>query len=165
MWIILKFDKKKLNLMKMIFKKNFGGKYKIYSPKICLENFRKNKVVKKEVNLLGDYLFCYHDSFRNLSNLKRINSFRGLKYYLSGFMESQNEILDFINKCKLSENSDGFVSNTFCDLKINNNYKFISGPLTNQIFKLVELQKNRINILLGNLKSSVIKKDFLFKPA
>ena len=164
MWIILKFDKKRLNLLKDDFKKNFGNRYKIYSPKICLENFKKNKVVKKEVNLLGDYLFCYHDSFSKLSNLKRLNNFRGLKYYLTGFIESQNEILDFIDKCKLSENNKGFLSDTFCDLKINQNYKFISGPLTNQIFKLIELQKNRINILLGNLKSTVIKKDFLFKP-
>ena len=47
MWIILKFDKKKLNLMKNDFKKNFVVNIK-FTPKICLENFRKNKVVKKK---------------------------------------------------------------------------------------------------------------------
>lgn len=165
MWIILKFDKKRLSFLLDDLKKNFGNTHKIYSPKICLEKYKKNKAFKKEVNLLGDYLFCYHESFKNLINLKKLNNFRGLKYYLTGYIESQNEILDFINKCKLSENGKGFLSYTFCDLIINQNYKFISGPLTNQIFKLKGLKKNRINILLGNLKSTVIKKDFLYEPA
>ena len=164
MWIILKFDRKRLSFLRNDFKKFFGDKHRIYSPKICLQYFKKNKSFKKEVNLLGDYLFCYHNSFSNLINLKKLNNFRGLKYYLTGYIESQNEILDFVNKCKLSENSKGFLSDTFCDLIVNQNYKFISGPLTNQIFKLIELKKNRINILLGDLKSTVIKKDFLFKP-
>ena len=156
MWIILKFDKKRLSFLLNDFKKNFGDKYKIYSPKICLDYFKKNKAFKKEVNLLGDYLFCYHDSFKNFINLKKLNNFRGLKYCLNGYIESQNEILDFINKCKLSENGKGFLSDTFCDLIINQNYKFIS--------KLKELKKNRINILLGDLKSTVIKRDFLYEP-
>lgn len=164
MWIILKFDKKRFSFLLDDFKKNFGDKYNIYSPKMCLEYFKKNKAFKKEVNLLGDYLFCYHESFKNLINLKRLNNFRGLKYYLAGYIESQNEILDFINKCKLSENGKGLISDTFCDLIINQNYKFISGPLINQIFKLKELKKNRINILLGDLKSTVIKRDFLYEP-
>ena len=164
MWIILKFDKKRLSFLLNDFKKNFGDKYKIYSPKICLDYFKKNKAFKKEVNLLGDYLFCYHDSFKNFINLKKLNNFRGLKYCLNGYIESQNEILDFINKCKLSENGKGFLSDTFCDLIINQNYKFISGPMINQIFKLKELKKNRINILLGDLKSTVIKRDFLYEP-
>ena len=58
MWIILKFDKKRFSFLLTDFKKNFGDKYKIYSPKICFDYFKKNKAIKKEVNLLGDYLFC-----------------------------------------------------------------------------------------------------------
>ena len=56
MWIILKFDKKRLNFLLNDFKKVWRKNIKFTTPKICLEYFKKNKAFKKEVNLLGDYL-------------------------------------------------------------------------------------------------------------
>lgn len=164
MWTVIKFDKKRLSSLKEDFYKKFGENYKIYIPKICLKNYKNNKIIRKEINLLGNYLFCYHNSFDDTANINKLNNLRGLKYCLSGFKDSQHEIEDFINKCKSSEDKNGFLSNNFFDLKINKKYKFISGPFTNQIFKIIELQKNKINILMGNIKSTVIKKDFLFQP-
>ena len=73
-------------------------------------------------------------------------------------------IMDFINKCKDSENKDGFLSYKFYNLKLNKPYKFFSGPFTNKIFKIIELQKNKIHILMGNLKTTVKKEDFLIQP-
>ena len=43
-------------------------------------------------------------------------------------------------------------------------YKFSSGPFTNKIFKIIALNKNKIDILMGNIKSTINKKNFLFEP-
>ena len=46
----------------------------------------------------------------------------------------------------------------------NSDYQFFSGPFANSIFKIVELQKNKINVVIGNLKTTIKKKEFLFQP-
>ena len=58
-----------------------------------------------------------------------------LKYILKGFNQSQKEICSFIEKCKLSEDSDGYISEQFYDLKINSDYKFFSDLLQIQFLK------------------------------
>ena len=164
MWTIIKFEKKSLNFLKSDLKNKLGINCKFYIPKILFKRFYKKKLIKKEFNLLGDYLFCFHDKFNDLKIIKTINYIRGLKYVLDGFNQSQREIAEFINKCKDSEDIDGYISEQFYDLKINSNYKFYSGPFTNSIFKIIQLQKNKIKILMGNLKTTVNKKEFLFQP-
>ena len=47
---------------------------------------------------------------------------------------------------------------------ISSKYRFSSGPFAEMIFKIIDLQKNKINILLGNLKTTIKKNDFLFNP-
>ena len=47
---------------------------------------------------------------------------------------------------------------------LNKKYQFSSGPFTNKIFQIISLQKNKINILLGNVRTSVKKEDFIFYP-
>ncbi len=79
-------------------------------------------------------------------------------------MRSQKEISDFIKKCKENENENGFLKQTFYEFKLEKKYKFISGPFANQIFKIINLQKNRLNILIGKINTSVKKNDFLFQP-
>lgn len=164
MWTIIKFEKKKLEFLKLDLKKKLGLECKFYQPKLLHKNYRKKKLVKKEFNLLGDYLFCFNSKFENSKFIETINYSRGLKYILNGFKESQKEICIFIDKCKSSEDKDGYISDQFYDLKINSTYKFFSGPFTNSIFKILELQKNRIKILMGNLNTTVNKKEFLFQP-
>jgi hypothetical protein len=163
-WTIIKFNKKKLNSLKEDFSNKFGKDYKIYIPKLMCQKYRNNKIVKKEINLLGDYMFCFHSSFENTKIINTLNNLRGLKYFLTGFKDSQKEIMDFINQCKNSENKDGFLSYKFYNLKLNKSYRFFSGPFTNKIFKIIELQKNKIHILMGNLKTTVKKEDFLIQP-
>ena len=87
-----------------------------------------------------------------------------MKLILKGFYGSQNEICKFIEKCKISEDSRGYISDEFYELKINSDYQFFSGPFANSIFKIVELQKNKINVVIGNLKTTIKKKEFLFQP-
>ena len=84
---------------------------------------------------------------------------------LNGFIKSQNQIDEFIKKCKALENEKGHLSQNFYQLNLNTNYKFVSGPFAETIFKIVSLQKNKIDILMGNLKTSIKKGKFLFSPA
>lgn len=164
MWTIIKFEKKSLNFLKSDLENKLGSSCKIYIPKIHYKRFSKKKLVKKEFNLLGDYLFCFNEKFNDSKFLKSINYVRGLKYVLQGFSQSQSEIIKFIEKCKVSEDSDGYISEQFYDLKINSNYKFFSGPFANSIFKILLLQKNKIKILMGSFKTTINKKEFLFQP-
>ena len=164
MWTIIKFEKKKLSSLKSDLEKKLGKNCKYYIPKLLFKRYIKNKWAKKEFNLLGDYLFCFNEKFNDSKVIKTINYARGLKYVLQGFNQSQNEIEEFIEKCKTSEDSEGYISEQFYDLKINSNYKFFSGPFTNSIFKIIQLQKNKIKILMGNFKTTINKKDFLFQP-
>ena len=165
MWTIIKFDKKNLSLLKKEFKEKLGSNFKIYIPKLFLHKYKNNKLIKKEFNLLGDYLFCYHKDFINQSTLNKLQFCRGLKYFLSGFIKSQKEIETFVEKCKGFEDKEGYLCNSFYQLKINSNYKFVTGPFTEKIFKIINLQKNKIDIFMGNVKISIKKKEFLFNPA
>ena len=164
MWTIIKFDKKEIALLKKDFKEKLGKDFKIYSPKIATQKYTKNKLVKKEFDILGDYLFCYHKNFNKPEIINTLKFARGLKYFLDGFVESQDEIVKFINKCRNSEDKEGYLSKNFYELFVNCKYKFSSGPFAEMIFKIVGLQKNKIEILLGNLKTTIKREEFLYRP-
>jgi len=164
MWTIIKFNKKKLNFLKKDLTNKLGSDCRFYEPKIIFKNYKKNKFVKKEFNLLGDYLFCFNLKFKDIKTISFINYAYGLKYILQGFYQSQGEICKFIEKCRSLEDQQGYITEQFYDLKINSDYKFVSGPFSNSIFKIVELQKKKINVLIGNIKTTIKKKEYLFQP-
>ena len=164
MWAIIKSDKKKFLFLKKDLKQKLGKDLIIYSPKILVDKFKKNKKINCEFNLLGDYVFCYHHKFSNPFTMNVIRFSRGLKYILDGFISSQNEIIEFIENCKKLENNKGYITENIFEILINKKYKFSSGPFTNQIFKIISMQKDIINISIGNLKTRINKKEFLFDP-
>tara|TARA_B100001123_G_scaffold83785_1_gene95805 strand:+ start:33 stop:530 length:498 start_codon:yes stop_codon:yes gene_type:complete len=164
MWAILKFDKKKLAFLEKEFSKKLGKDYIIYIPKLFFQKYKNNKLINKEFNLLGDYLFCFHKNLRYDRTVNSLGYTRGVKYFLNGFARSQKEIQKFVNKCKESENKRGHLSQDFFEININSRYKFSTGPFTNMIFKIIELQRNKINILMGDIKTTIKKKEFLFRP-
>ncbi len=164
MWKVLKFDQKSLGLLKEDLKKKLGQDFKIYIPKLRIQKFKNNKLISKEINLLGDYLFCFHKNFEYENTLNTLRFVRGLKYFLGGFSGSQNDIEKFIKKCKDSECKEGFLSRDFFDLNLDRKYKFSSGPFADKIFKIINLQRNRIKVLVGNIKTTIKKKEFLFTP-
>lgn len=164
MWVVLKYDKKKFHLLKEDFKKKFGDDYIIYRPKILVQKFRNNKVINKEIDILGNYLFCFHKNFEKKSSINQLRFCRGLKCFLDGFIKSQLEIKHFVEKCKNLEDCKGFISQTLFELKINSKYIFSSGAFVGRIFKIINLQKNKINILMGDIKTTINKKEFLFNP-
>ena len=164
MWTIVKIDKKKLNFFKDDITKKLGSACIFYIPKLIVQKYKNSKLISKEFNLLGDYIFCFHNEFKNPLTLYKLKFTKGLKYFLSGFLQSQDEISDFVAKCKEAENKKGYLSINFCDLKSNRNYKFVSGPFVEKIFKIINLQKNNIEILMGNIKTKINKKKFLISP-
>ena len=71
MWTVLKFEKKSLGLLKEDLRKKLGNNFKNYIPKIRVQKYKNNKLINKEFDLLGDYLFCFHE---NLNSKREINS-------------------------------------------------------------------------------------------
>ncbi len=164
MWTIIKFDKKRKSFLRRDFIKNLGDDVVLYSPKLLAQKYIKNKLVGKEFDLLGDYLFCFHKKFNNPQTIKNLKFCRGLKYFLNGFAQSQNEIENFVDKCRESENKEGYISTNFTSLHLNGKYKFITGPFSEKIFQIVKFQKNKIDIFLGNVKTTINLNNFLFRP-
>ena len=164
MWTIIKIDKKKIDFLKNDFRKILGKDIEIYSPTFLVEKYEKNKIVKKKLKLFGDYFFCYHRKLGSKEILNSLQFTRGLKYFLNGFQSSQDEISKFITKCKNSENEQGFLTQNFFDLYVKKQYIFKNGPFAEKIFRILNFQKDNMRILLGNFKTSIKKKDYLFLP-
>ncbi len=162
MWIIIKFDKNNLEFLQKELKKKMGEGFTTYNPKFLFRRYKNNKIINKEFNLLGDYLFCFHRNLKNPKILSTIKFTKGLKYVLNGFVQSQEEIKEFIEKCKDAENNKGYLTQSFFELCVNTKYKFISGPFADTIFKIICIQKNKMNILLGDIKTTINKTEYLF---
>lgn len=164
MWTVIKIDKKKLYGFREDLRKKFGNNFQIYYPKLTIQYYQKNKLKEKSVNLLGDYLFCFHVKFSDNSNINQMKFFRGVKTLLNGFKESQNEINNFIKNLKSLENKNGYITQNIYQTEVNKIYKFTSGPFTQKIFKIINLNKDKIDVLIGNIKTRISRKKFLFKP-
>lgn len=164
MWTVIKFDKKNIHIFKEELKRKFGNNFEIYYPKLTIQKYQKLKLKQKNINLLGDYLFCFHSKFQNERNISQLMFIRGVKYFLNGFRQSQIEINNFIINLKKLENEDGYITQNIYQTEIDKIYKFTSGPFTEKIFKIISLNKDKIDVLIGNIKSKINKKKFLFKP-
>lgn len=164
MWTIIKFDKKKINFLKTELSLKIGKDCSFYCPKILIEGFKNNRIIKQELNLLGDYLFCFNKRFNDRNIINQLNYTKGVKYFLDGYNASQNEIQEFINKCKNLENSSGHITQSLFETKINKFYKFSSGPFTQKIFKILSIQGNKIKILMGNILTNIDKRKYSLSP-
>ena len=161
MWVVAKCDRKKIKFFLEELKKKFNDEVVIYNPRVKIEKFHKKKIISKEFNILGDYIFCFNPKFENQKILSELKFTKGLKYFLGGIYKSQKEIKEFIKKCKKSENENGFISADFFDIELNKKYKFNSGPLLNLIFQVIEVQKTKFKIMMSD-KIATIEKGFLF---
>lgn len=164
MWAIIKFDKKNINLLKNDLNEKIGKGVQFYIPKIGIKKIKSHKLMIKEINLLGDYMFCFHENLSNDRFLNSIKFCRGMKSILNGHKLFQSEIIRFISKCKKAENEDGYLRFNFCQIDLKKSYKFISGPFIDKIFRIIEVQQRKIDILIGNIKTSIKKENYLIKP-
>lgn len=163
MWAIIKYNKKNFNLMKNDFFSRSIGLVRFYQPKIKIKKNEKNKINFKEISILGNYIFCFNKNFSNDNFIQSLKNIKGLDYILAGYKFSQNEINDFINRCKASHNDEGFISSKFYDLILNKKYKFTNGPFTDMIFNLVKIEKKKVEVVINDLKISLDKNNFNFK--
>ena len=163
MWIILRYKKNNFQFLINDLRRKFNNNIEIYNPKFKTNLSIKNKFITSELTLLGDYFFCYHKEFNNPNIIYSLKFTKGLKDFIKGYKFSQKDIQDFIKRCRKSENEEGYLTNKFYNLYKNSKFKFNSGLFSNFIFEIVNLQKNKINLLLGNLKITTEKEKFIFK--
>ena len=154
MWIVLKYKSNEFNHLREDLKIKLGELPTIYKPKIKYQKIIRKKTLFIEQDILNDYLFCYHKKFENYKALNLLNNLKGLKYFLKGSFSDQDEIVHFINHCKLHQGKDGCLKQSFFDYSNIKKGKFLSGPFTNMIFEVIENQKNKLKVLIGNVTTA-----------
>jgi hypothetical protein len=164
MWTVLEIDQNLLNIFRKDFKKNTSSEAEIYCPKYLVQHFRKNKLKFKEIKLLNNYIFCFNSNFKNSNFLNTIKYLKGFKSCVPGYLNTQKEIIRYINTCKKSEDKFGYIKSEFFNINPKNNYRLKSGVFTNKIFEIMKFQKNKIEIMIGNLRVSTKKKNFIAHP-
>ena len=150
MWIVAKINNKEFNTFKNALITKLHITPEVYSPKILIDSLIKKKLHKRKKFILGDYIFLKHEKFSDKRTLNLLKYSRGLDMILPFFETSQNEIINFIKRCKENENKFGYLSQNFFDLILNKNIEFNSGPFTRFVGQLVEIQKNKIKVLVRN---------------
>lgn len=167
MWIIAKFKKESFIFFQNEMKKQIGEKCKFFRPKINLQIYKKNRLVNSTIDLLEDYVFCYHEKFNDKKIINsRLKNIKGLKYILENFKSSQHEIENFINYCESMQDENGIISKNFFNknLDLKKSYKFLSGPFLNKIFKILSIEKNSLRIKIEGLNTLIKKDKYLFNP-
>ena len=57
MWKVIKFEKNYYQILQSNILKKVGNDCKFYFPKIKINFFKRNKLISKEISLLGNYFF------------------------------------------------------------------------------------------------------------
>ena len=156
--------KKTFFFLKKKFLSKIGKYTEFYLPKNYIQKNIKKKILYKDFNLLGDYLFCYSKNLQQNNIIRSLQFTRGLKYFLNGALGAQFEIEQFIKKCKKSENIQGYLNENFFELCKSKNYMISNGPFTDKIFRIIDLQKNKITALLGNIEAKINRKKLSIRP-
>ena len=165
MWIIAKYKMNELSILKKKLKEILGDEPRYFIPKIKYTKIVKKKFISFQKSILEGYLICFHNKFASRDILNIIKYTKGINYILEGFKNNQKDIIEFVNKCKKFEDNKGFITQGFfCDNNFNR-AKFISGPFTNLFFDILSNQSDKIEILMGKYKTTILKKsELLYKP-
>ena len=164
MWVVAKIKRKEIEIFKKDLTKKFGQDIRFYSPKIEYHQYFRNKFKKFEKFVLENYVLCYHENFNNLTNINKLKFTKGLEYFLNGYHQNQKEIIQFVEYCKLSENNKGYLTQAFFKKIIERKAKFISGPFTNMMFEIIEKQKNKLKIIIGEIVTTISDKgNYLYR--
>jgi len=165
MWIVIKFKQNQFHTLKQEFKKKLEIEPNFFFPKLKLQKIKKNKLISYVSPLLGDYIFCFHPKFSNENILRNVNYLKGVKFLLNGFRNYQKDIPNFIKRCKSSEDENGYIKQTFFNFVAIDRIKFLSGPFTNIIFKIMKRQKDSMKVSDGNVNISFSAERYLFEAA
>ena len=165
MWVVAKVKAKNLNIFKKNLIEKLGKYTQFYHPKIEYHRYFGDRVKRFEKFILENYIFCYHEKFKKYGTVNEIKFLKGLEYFLEGYNQNQNNIIKFIEHCKIFENEKGYLTQSFFKTIIRKKAKFISGPFTNMIFEILEKQKNKLKILVGSIVTTMPDKtNYLYRP-
>ena len=92
---LIKYDKKNLNLLLSDLKKKSGKELIIYRPKILIQKFSKNKLKFREHYLLGDYLFFYHQDFKDKSAIEKLTKTKS-KVSCHYYIDQKGQIIQMV---------------------------------------------------------------------
>ena len=163
MWIILRYKKNNFQFLINVLKEKFQNDLEIYNPKFKTNLRVKNKLITNELTLLGDYFFCYHKEFNNPNIINSLKFTKGLKDFIQGYKFSQKDIQDLLRDVASLKMMRVILQINFIIFTRIQKFKFNSGLFSNFVFEIINLQKNKINLLLGNLKITTEKEKFIFK--
>jgi hypothetical protein len=147
MWAVAKVNNKHFLYFEKEFHKKLKG-LKIYFPKI-----KDNS--EKIINLLNNYIFCYHSAFANDLNFSLYKNLRGLDYFLPGYLKDQKQIRNFLNYCFIHQDKNGLITNSFFKKEIESEGKIIVGPLVNYFFKVAHKEKKKIYVNVGKFNVTI----------
>jgi len=165
MWVVAKVKYNEINIFKRELKNKLDNTLIFYNPKIQLENIVKSKIKIHNKTLLENYIFCYHENFKNKKLINQLQFIKGLTFFLNGYASNQNQIVNFIKYCKSFEKCHGFIKSSFFKSLLSKRAKFISGPFTNMFFDIIEKQKNKLKIVIKNIVTIVPdSKNYLYQP-
>ena len=158
-WIVAKCKTNEVETFKKSLNDLLGDSVEYYQPKIQYEKFLKKKNCYKKIKkfILGNYLFCNSEHFINTANTQKLKFIKGLQYFLIGAFLNQKDIINFIENCKKNEDENGSLKQEFFSLCFNKNYKFLTGPFKNQLFKIISEQNKKLLILLNNKKITLFR--------
>ena len=86
-----------------------------------------------------------------------MKNLKGMQYILSGSKKDQKDIENFISICKQHEDDQGFIKQSFFDIKNKTKCYFLSGPFTKIIFDIIEETKKIIKVRFKNIDLIVPK--------
>ena len=157
MWVVLKYKPKEFEILKNSFFKILGEIPEFYNPKYKYERYINNKLKTFEKSILNNYLICKHNKFKDPKIVNILKNSRGLIYFLSGCEFNQKQLEEFIKFCRLNEDVNGFLTQSFFKIIKKTKAKFISGPFTQMMFDIIEDRGGKLKVLLNNTNMTISK--------
>ena len=115
MWVVIKYKTNEFENLKNSLSKNLGEIPEFYFPKIKYSRYIYNKLKTYNRNILGNYLFCKHNKFKDS---KKINLIR-LRVH-----ERVKELV--ILRLKIMSREKELISKTYFHLLLPQNFKIAS---------------------------------------
>ncbi len=160
MWVVLKIKKySELNIIRKSLTDLLGSSPKLCNPKVKTKSISGKKNTNRDTFLLEKYVLIYHNKLSNQLYLNKISYMRGIDYCLQGFKSCQNEIYKFVQRCEKYQDNLGYVNSDFFNLSEGMDIRFSKGPFVNFVSKIVEIQKKKLKMLVGNYSIYLEKKE------
>ena len=165
MWLVAKIKKKEFEIFKQNLNQKLKANLKFYQPKFLKIILKKNKITRKEVPIISNYIFIFHPDFSKIELVNFLSFTKGLDYFLKSSLFNQIQISDFIKSCKNFEDDRGYIKPNFFKSLVNYKAKFLTGPFANKVFQVIEKKENFIKIILNDLELKLTDKaKYLYQP-